>query len=86
MTLPTADQWAQHHWPGIDPQTGHRRGLRSALAEAKVALKEKARHEKQVLRETRRTLKDKALQEKQLLRRKAMREKEIRRARQQPRA
>ncbi|RMI35126.1 fatty acid desaturase family protein [Nocardia stercoris] len=30
--------------PVVDPVTGRRRGLRSALAEAKVALREKARH------------------------------------------
>lgn len=81
VTLPTADQWAQHHWPGIDPQTGHRRGLRSALVEAKATLKEKARHEKQVLREAKQMLRDKAREEKQILRRKALREKAIRRAR-----
>lgn len=81
VTLPTADQWAHHHWPGIDPQTGHRRGLRSALAEAKATLKEKARHEKQLLREAKQMLRDKAREEKQILRRKALRERAIRRAR-----
>jgi fatty acid desaturase len=85
VALPSPGQWVQHHWPGIDPHTGRRRGLRSALAEAKVALREKARHEKQVLGEAKRSLQDKARAEKQILRRKALRERAIRRARRRQR-
>jgi fatty acid desaturase len=60
------------YWPGaetaVDPETGERRGLRSALAEAKVALRERARQEKQALRETKQALQLKAQQEKEALR------------------
>ncbi|MQY20007.1 fatty acid desaturase family protein [Nocardia macrotermitis] len=59
------------HWPSaetrIDPETGERRGLRSAMAEAKVALRERARQEKQALREAKLALQDKARQEQQAL-------------------
>ncbi|MBF6238580.1 fatty acid desaturase family protein [Nocardia otitidiscaviarum] len=66
-----SDEWlVEHHWP-VDPVTGKRQGLRSAMAEAKVALKEKARHEKEVLREAKAALKEKARQEKEVLREKA---------------
>ncbi|MEU1525273.1 fatty acid desaturase [Nocardia rhamnosiphila] len=85
LTLPTADQWARDHWPGIDPDTGRRRGLRSALVEAKAALREKARHEKQVLGDAKRALQDKAHAEKKILRRKALRERAIRRTRRRQR-
>ncbi|QLY32926.1 fatty acid desaturase family protein [Nocardia huaxiensis] len=75
-SLPNSEWLAEHqpHWPGVDPVTGERRGLRSALQEAKVALKEKARHEKELLREAKQTLQEKARQEKALLREKAVRE------------
>ncbi|WP_067534879.1 fatty acid desaturase family protein [Nocardia crassostreae] len=71
-SLATGSEWiaehsewlSEHHWPGVDPVTGQRRGLRSALQEAKVALKEKAQHEKEVLRETKAALQEKARQEK----------------------
>ncbi|MGX1807699.1 fatty acid desaturase family protein [Nocardia sp. NPDC055321] len=67
-----ASEWlAEHHFTGIDPVTGQRRGLRSAMQEAKVALKEKAQHEKQVLREAKASLQEKARAEKALLREKA---------------
>lgn len=67
-----SDEWlAAHHWPVVDPVTGKRQGLRSAMAEAKVALKEKARHEKAVLREAKASLQEKARVEKELLREKA---------------
>ncbi len=63
------------HWSDIpatgavvDPDTGLRRGLRSALAEAKVALREKARQEKQALREAKVALQEKARLEQQSLR------------------
>ncbi|WP_063040735.1 fatty acid desaturase family protein [Nocardia grenadensis] len=79
--LPAAGQWVQHHWPGIDPHTGRRRGLRSALVEGKVALREKARHEGQVLRAAKRALQDKARAEQKVLRRKALHEWAIRRVR-----
>ncbi|MFC9894040.1 fatty acid desaturase family protein [Nocardia sp. NPDC127579] len=63
-SLPTAahlhETWAETHIIPIDPATGRRYGLRSALREAKVVLKEKARHEKEVLREAKRALKTKA--------------------------
>ena len=60
------------HWPSaetvVDPDTGVRRGLRSALAEAKVALRERARQEKAALREAKLALQEKARQEQQALR------------------
>jgi hypothetical protein len=65
----------------VDLETGQRRGLRSALNEAKVVLKEKAKHEKEVLREAKQALQDKARQEQATLRRKAMRERALRRIR-----
>ncbi|MEV0340066.1 fatty acid desaturase [Nocardia sp. NPDC050713] len=68
ITLPNAERWADNNWLLTDPETGQRRGLRSALHEAKVVLEEKARHEKEVLREAKRALKEKARQEKELLR------------------
>ncbi|MBF6174625.1 fatty acid desaturase family protein [Nocardia blacklockiae] len=83
--LPSTEQWAENHWP-VDPVTGERRGLRSALAEAKVALREKARQEKEALREAKSALQDKARQEKLLLRRRALRERAIRRVRRRQRA
>ncbi|WP_227980348.1 fatty acid desaturase family protein [Nocardia spumae] len=58
----------------IDPLTGRRQGLRSALAEAKAALREKARQEKAALREAKLVLQEKAQAEKQILRRRALRE------------
>ncbi|GAB4588480.1 fatty acid desaturase family protein [Nocardia sp. IFM 10818] len=71
-------EWlSEHHWPGVDPVTGKRRGLRSALQEAKVALKEKAQHEQEVLREARVALQEKARQEKALLKSKAKRERSL---------
>ncbi|MEU4840894.1 fatty acid desaturase family protein [Nocardia testacea] len=79
--LPAAGQWVQHHWPRIDPRTGRRHGLRSALVEGKDALREKARHERQVLREAKRALQNKARAEKKVLRRRALREWAIRRVR-----
>ncbi|QIS22387.1 fatty acid desaturase [Nocardia terpenica] len=51
--------------PGAD---GRRRGLRSALAEAKVALREKARAEQEALREARAALRVKAQAEREVLR------------------
>ncbi|WP_330249979.1 fatty acid desaturase [Nocardia sp. NBC_00565] len=84
-SMPTAEQladkWNETHWLPIDPETGKRRGLRSALNEAKVVLREKARHEKEVLREAKLALQEKARQEKTTLQRKAMRERAIRRIR-----
>ncbi|MGV9613428.1 fatty acid desaturase family protein [Nocardia xishanensis] len=68
ITLPSTERWADNNWLLTDPETGQRRGLRSALHEAKVVLEEKARHEKEVLREAKRALKEKATQEKELLR------------------
>ncbi|TQM30910.1 fatty acid desaturase [Nocardia bhagyanarayanae] len=68
ITLPNTERWADNNWLLTDPETGQRRGLRSALHEAKVVLEEKARHEKEVLREAKRALKEKARQEKELLR------------------
>ena len=60
------------YWPSaeaiVDPETGERRGLRSAMAEAKVALRERARQEKQALREAKLALQEKARQEQQALR------------------
>jgi fatty acid desaturase len=64
LSLPGTEQWIENHWPGMDPVTGRRRGLRSALAEAKLALAEKARQEKAALREAKLALQDKACQEK----------------------
>ncbi|SNY80574.1 Fatty acid desaturase [Nocardia amikacinitolerans] len=68
ITLPNTERWADNNSVLTDPETGQRRGLRSALHEAKIVLEEKARHEKEVLREAKRALKDKARQEKELLR------------------
>ncbi|MFI7668410.1 fatty acid desaturase family protein [Nocardia sp. NPDC049526] len=79
-----ADKWNETHWLPVDPETGKRRGLRSALNEAKVVLREKARHEKEVLREAKLALQEKARQEKATLQRKAMRERVIRRSRRRP--
>ncbi|MBU3063464.1 acyl-CoA desaturase [Nocardia sp. NEAU-G5] len=95
--LPSTEHWAETHWPGIDPHTGERRGLRSALAEAKVALREKARHEKLALQEKARTeqqalieatqaLQDRAREEQQLLRRRALRERALWRIRRRRRS
>ncbi|MGW0250072.1 fatty acid desaturase family protein [Nocardia goodfellowii] len=71
-SLPTAAQmqetWHDTHIIPVDPATGQRYGLRSAMQEAKVVLKAKAEHEKEVLREAKRALKEKARQEKQVLR------------------
>ncbi|MEV6278346.1 fatty acid desaturase [Nocardia sp. NPDC051832] len=71
-SLPTAAQmqetWHETHIIPVDPATGQRYGLRSAMQEAKVVLKAKAKHEKEVLREAKRALKAKARQEKQALR------------------
>ncbi|MEU1205988.1 fatty acid desaturase [Nocardia sp. NPDC005825] len=76
LAVHNASEWLAEHQPtwGLDPETGERRGLRSALQEAKVALKEKAAHEKQVLREAKEALREKALAEKALLTEKAQRE------------
>ncbi|WP_019930978.1 fatty acid desaturase [Nocardia sp. BMG111209] len=92
LTLPTlserTESWAEQHWPGIDPVTGRRRGLRSAMTEARIALREKARQEKAALREAKQALQEKARQEKEALREaglalqeKARREKMTRRLR-----
>lgn len=59
---------------GVDPVTGQRRGLRSAMTEAKAALRDKARQEKEALREAKLVLQEKAQAEKQILRRRALRE------------
>jgi fatty acid desaturase len=67
ITLPSLGTESTH-WLRIDPETGKRRGLRSALHEAKVVLKEKARQEKEMLREAKATLKVKAEHEGQALR------------------
>lgn len=73
---------SEHRPWSIDPATGKRRGLRSALYEAKVALRAKAEHEKEVLRAAERNLRAKAKQERELLRAKARQERELlRRAR-----
>ncbi|MGW4356048.1 fatty acid desaturase family protein [Nocardia sp. NPDC004582] len=76
LAVHNASEWLAEHQPswGLDPETGARRGLRSALQEAKVVLKEKAAHEKQVLREAKEALREKALAEKALLTEKAQRE------------
>ncbi|MCC3316854.1 fatty acid desaturase family protein [Nocardia africana] len=58
---------------GVDPLTGRRQGLRSALVEAKAALREKARQEKAALREAKLALQEKARAEKQILRRRGLR-------------
>ncbi|MGW5450973.1 fatty acid desaturase family protein [Nocardia sp. NPDC003979] len=55
----------------VDPETGKRLGLRSALHDAKVSLEAKARHEKEVLREAKVALKKRARQEKAALRKRA---------------
>ncbi|WP_327109839.1 fatty acid desaturase [Nocardia sp. NBC_01730] len=65
LTLPGAEST---HWLRIDPETGKRRGLRSALHEAKVVLKEKARQEKELLREAKAALREKAKHEQEMLR------------------
>lgn len=62
-TAPTSVPGAEHLPWGIDPATGRRRGLRSALREAKLALREKARQEKEALRQAERLLRDKATRE-----------------------
>ncbi|WP_043656333.1 fatty acid desaturase family protein [Nocardia thailandica] len=62
ITLPMADRLR------IDPETGRRRGLRSAIHEVRVVLEAKAEHEKEVLREAKAALKEKARHEKELLR------------------
>nr|WP_221333020.1 fatty acid desaturase [Nocardia transvalensis] len=83
--LPSTEQWADSHWP-VDPLTGQRRGLRSALVEAKAALREKARQEKEALREAKQALQEKAREEQTVLRRRALRERAIRRVRRRRRA
>ncbi|MEV0684598.1 fatty acid desaturase [Nocardia sp. NPDC050378] len=55
----------------VDPETGKRLGLRSALHDAKVSLEAKARHEKEVLREAKVALKKRARQENAALRKRA---------------
>nr|WP_220139676.1 fatty acid desaturase [Nocardia sp. GTS18] len=55
----------------VDPETGKRLGLRSALHDAKVSLEAKARHEKEVLREAKVALKKRARQEEAALRKRA---------------
>ncbi|MGM7645801.1 fatty acid desaturase family protein [Nocardia sp. JW2] len=55
----------------VDPETGKRLGLRSALHDAKVSLEAKARHEQEVLREAKVALKKRARQEKAALRKRA---------------
>ncbi|WP_280246064.1 fatty acid desaturase family protein [Nocardia abscessus] len=67
ITLPSLGTESTH-WLRIDPETGKRRGLRSALHEAKIVLQEKARQEKEMLREAKATLKVKAEHERQVLR------------------
>ncbi|MFC4125399.1 fatty acid desaturase family protein [Nocardia rhizosphaerae] len=52
----------------VDPETGKRFGLRSAMHDVKVTLEAKARHEKEVLREAKAALKVRARQEKLALR------------------
>lgn len=77
VTLPSLpslnSEWLAEHQPqwSVDPVTGQRRGLRSAMQEAKIVLKEKALHEQQVLREAKIALQEKARAEKELLRSKA---------------
>lgn len=68
ITLPSLPSSDTANWLGVDPETGQRRGLRSAMREAKVVLKEKARQEKEMLREAKRTLREKAEHEKESLR------------------
>ncbi len=65
----TAHSGTEHRPWSIDPATGTRRGLKSALSEAKFALRAKAEHEKEVLRAARRSMRSKARQERDLLRR-----------------
>ncbi|MEU4317025.1 fatty acid desaturase [Nocardia sp. NPDC024068] len=73
---------SEHRPWSIDPATGKRRGLRSALHEAKVALRAKAEHEKEVLRAAERNLRAKAKQERELLQARARQERALlRRAR-----
>ncbi|MBF6228160.1 fatty acid desaturase [Nocardia abscessus] len=67
ITLPSLGTESTH-WLRTDPETGKRRGLRSALHEAKIVLQEKARQEKEMLREAKATLKVKAEHERQVLR------------------
>ena len=57
----------------VDPVTGERRGLRSAMVDAKVVLKEKARVEKAALKEKKAALKERARVEKAALKDKALR-------------
>ncbi|MFD6163234.1 fatty acid desaturase [Nocardia sp. NPDC060256] len=68
ITLPSLPSSDTASWLGVDPETGQRRGLRSAMREAKVVLKEKARQEKEMLREAKRALREKAEHEKEALR------------------
>ncbi|MEV6770437.1 fatty acid desaturase [Nocardia sp. NPDC051030] len=71
----SGNEWlAEHNWTGVDPVTGQRRGLRSAIQEVKVVLRQKMEHEKVVLREAKVTLQEKARAEKALLQEKAQRE------------
>ncbi|MGW5144146.1 fatty acid desaturase [Nocardia beijingensis] len=67
ITLPSRGTESTH-WLRIDPETGKRRGLRSALHEAKIVLREKARQEKEMLREAKTALREKAEHERQVLR------------------
>ncbi|MRH87793.1 acyl-CoA desaturase [Nocardia sp. SYP-A9097] len=77
-SLQDGQEWlAEHNWTGVDPVTGERRGLRSALQEAKIALKEKAQYEKEVLREAKVSLQEKARHEKALLQEKAGRRRSL---------
>ncbi|MFF2556242.1 fatty acid desaturase family protein [Nocardia sp. NPDC058058] len=77
-SLQDGQEWlAEHNWAGVDPVTGERRGLRSAMQEAKTVLKEKAQHEKEVLREAKVALQEKARHEKALLTEKAGRRRSL---------
>ncbi|MGW4092516.1 fatty acid desaturase [Nocardia sp. NPDC004750] len=67
ITLPSLGAESTH-WLRVDPETGERRGLRSALHEAKIVLREKARQEKEMLREAKAALQEKAEHERQVLR------------------
>jgi len=58
ITLPHPERWGERNRLITDPVTGKRRGLRSAIQEAKVVLEEKARNEKQALREKKAALKE----------------------------
>ncbi|WP_227996310.1 fatty acid desaturase family protein [Nocardia australiensis] len=88
ITLPSlpnterwSETWAETHILPVDPTTGRRYGLRSAMREVKVVLREKARQEKEVLREAKVALQEKARQEKSSLQQKAVRERAMRRIR-----